>query len=148
MGVVAFDIKTDTASVLLEAMEYIQFLHEQVLSAPYLQSIPAAQLQLSEFDEEDKQIQEADEEYIDVEENQKKFETVLEEDQQINAGFQQRFDNTIQENVSAIDATDEELQQVLCQYWERFKWKESSAEVVERHGPMKNDQNFKNALKS
>ncbi|KAF2321936.1 hypothetical protein GH714_004671 [Hevea brasiliensis] len=39
--------KTDTASVLLEAMEYIQFLHEQVkvLSAPYLQSIPAAQLQ-------------------------------------------------------------------------------------------------------
>ncbi|OAY51824.1 transcription factor bHLH153 isoform X1 [Manihot esculenta] len=39
--------KTDTASVLLEAMEYIQFLHEQVkvLSAPYLQSTPAAQLQ-------------------------------------------------------------------------------------------------------
>ncbi|XP_062174157.1 transcription factor bHLH153 [Alnus glutinosa] len=32
--------KTDTASVLWEAMEYIQFLHEQVkvLSAPYLQS--------------------------------------------------------------------------------------------------------------
>ncbi|KAG6664548.1 transcription factor bHLH153-like isoform X2 [Carya illinoinensis] len=30
--------KTDTASVLSEAMEYIQFLHEQVLSAPYLQS--------------------------------------------------------------------------------------------------------------
>ncbi|KAI4324360.1 hypothetical protein L6164_023908 [Bauhinia variegata] len=32
--------KTDTASVLLEAMEYITFLHEQVkvLSAPYLQS--------------------------------------------------------------------------------------------------------------
>ncbi|KAE8718309.1 bHLH113 protein [Hibiscus syriacus] len=32
--------KTDTASVLLEAMEYIQFLHEQVkvLSAPYLQT--------------------------------------------------------------------------------------------------------------
>ncbi|KAM7460913.1 hypothetical protein LguiA_029034 [Lonicera macranthoides] len=32
--------KTDTASVLLEAMEYINFLHEQVkvLSAPYLQS--------------------------------------------------------------------------------------------------------------
>ncbi|XP_074320090.1 transcription factor bHLH153 [Silene latifolia] len=30
--------KTDTASVLLEAMEYISFLHEQVkvLSAPYL----------------------------------------------------------------------------------------------------------------
>ncbi|XP_039003616.1 transcription factor bHLH153-like isoform X2 [Hibiscus syriacus] len=34
--------KTDTASVLLEAMEYIQFLHEQVkvLSAPYLQTTP------------------------------------------------------------------------------------------------------------
>jgi len=34
--------KTDTASVLWEAMEYIQFLHEQVkvLSAPYLQSSP------------------------------------------------------------------------------------------------------------
>ncbi|KAF5452563.1 hypothetical protein F2P56_027543 [Juglans regia] len=30
--------KTDTASVLSEAMEYVQFLHEQVLSAPYLQS--------------------------------------------------------------------------------------------------------------
>ncbi|CAI9268844.1 unnamed protein product [Lactuca saligna] len=32
--------KTDTASVLLEAMEYIHFLHEQVkvLSAPYLHS--------------------------------------------------------------------------------------------------------------
>ncbi|GMJ08494.1 hypothetical protein like AT1G05710 [Hibiscus trionum] len=32
--------KTDTASVLLEAMEYIRFLHEQVkvLSAPYLQT--------------------------------------------------------------------------------------------------------------
>ncbi|KAL8482797.1 hypothetical protein ACS0TY_025723 [Phlomoides rotata] len=32
--------KTDTASVLLEAMEYINFLHEQVkvLSAPYLYS--------------------------------------------------------------------------------------------------------------
>ncbi|XP_052173683.1 transcription factor bHLH153 [Diospyros lotus] len=39
--------KTDTASVLLEAMEYIQFLHEQVkvLSAPYLQSTPAARMQ-------------------------------------------------------------------------------------------------------
>lgn len=36
--------KTDTASVLLEASEYIQFLHEQVkvLSAPYLHSAPAA----------------------------------------------------------------------------------------------------------
>ncbi|KAE8713569.1 Detected protein of confused Function [Hibiscus syriacus] len=35
-----FTGKTDTASVLLEAMEYIQFLHEQVLSAPYLQTTP------------------------------------------------------------------------------------------------------------
>ncbi|KAI3470233.1 hypothetical protein Pfo_026896 [Paulownia fortunei] len=35
--------KTDTASVLLEAMEYISFLHEQVkvLSAPYLYGTPA-----------------------------------------------------------------------------------------------------------
>ncbi|CAL9213852.1 unnamed protein product [Arabidopsis halleri] len=34
--------KTDTASVLLDAMHYIEFLHEQVkvLSAPYLQAIP------------------------------------------------------------------------------------------------------------
>ncbi|XP_010485251.1 PREDICTED: transcription factor bHLH113 [Camelina sativa] len=34
--------KTDTASVLLDAMHYIEFLHEQVkvLSAPYLQTIP------------------------------------------------------------------------------------------------------------
>ncbi|KAG5560977.1 hypothetical protein RHGRI_004113 [Rhododendron griersonianum] len=40
--------KTDTASVLLEAMEYITFLHEQVtvLSAPYLQSIPTANMQI------------------------------------------------------------------------------------------------------
>ncbi|KAJ8755407.1 hypothetical protein K2173_019205 [Erythroxylum novogranatense] len=39
--------KTDTASVLLEAMEYIRFLHEQVkvLSAPYLQNTPPAQMQ-------------------------------------------------------------------------------------------------------
>ncbi|XP_048435821.1 transcription factor bHLH153 isoform X1 [Pyrus x bretschneideri] len=39
--------KTDTASVLLEAMEYIRFLHEQVkvLSAPYLQSTPTANTQ-------------------------------------------------------------------------------------------------------
>lgn len=39
--------KTDTASVLLEAMEYITFLHDQVkvLSAPYLQSIPTAKMQ-------------------------------------------------------------------------------------------------------
>uniref|UniRef100_A0A7C8YWI1 BHLH domain-containing protein n=1 Tax=Opuntia streptacantha TaxID=393608 RepID=A0A7C8YWI1_OPUST len=34
--------KTDTASVLLEAMDYIKFLHEQVkvLSAPYLHNTP------------------------------------------------------------------------------------------------------------
>ncbi|PKI69816.1 transcription factor bHLH153-like isoform X1 [Punica granatum] len=39
--------KTDTASVLSEATEYIQFLHEQVkvLSAPYLESNQAAQMQ-------------------------------------------------------------------------------------------------------
>ncbi|KAJ7947455.1 putative Transcription factor [Quillaja saponaria] len=39
--------KTDTASVLLEAMDYINFLHEQVklLSAPYLQSSPATKMQ-------------------------------------------------------------------------------------------------------
>ncbi|XP_028080354.1 transcription factor bHLH153 isoform X1 [Camellia sinensis] len=39
--------KTDTASVLLEAMEYIRFLHEQVklLSAPYLQSTPTPKMQ-------------------------------------------------------------------------------------------------------
>ncbi|KAJ6348949.1 hypothetical protein OIU77_006524 [Salix suchowensis] len=39
--------KTDTASVLMEAMEYIRFLHEQVqvLSAPYLQGTPTAQIQ-------------------------------------------------------------------------------------------------------
>ncbi|GLT56581.1 hypothetical protein SLA2020_296140 [Shorea laevis] len=39
--------KTDTASVLLEAMEYIQFLHDQVkvLSAPYLQSTPTTNMQ-------------------------------------------------------------------------------------------------------
>ncbi|KAK8556416.1 hypothetical protein V6N13_064444 [Hibiscus sabdariffa] len=41
--------KTDTASVLLEAMEYIQFLHEQVkvLSAPYLQTTPTNNMQAS-----------------------------------------------------------------------------------------------------
>ncbi|KAI8537309.1 hypothetical protein RHMOL_Rhmol09G0013600 [Rhododendron molle] len=40
--------KTDTASVLLETLEYITFLHEQVkvLCSPYLQSTPAANLQL------------------------------------------------------------------------------------------------------
>ncbi|KAK1413637.1 hypothetical protein QVD17_35413 [Tagetes erecta] len=39
--------KTDTASVLLEAIEYIHFLHDQVkvLSAPYLHSNPTAQYQ-------------------------------------------------------------------------------------------------------
>ncbi|XP_047312243.1 transcription factor bHLH153-like [Impatiens glandulifera] len=39
--------KTDTASVLLEAMEYITFLHEQVkvLSAPYLQTNPMDKLE-------------------------------------------------------------------------------------------------------
>ncbi|GMI64434.1 hypothetical protein like AT1G05710 [Hibiscus trionum] len=38
--------KTDTASVLLEVMEYIRFLHEQVkvLCAPYLQTIPTNNL--------------------------------------------------------------------------------------------------------
>ncbi|KAG5375608.1 hypothetical protein IGI04_040204 [Brassica rapa subsp. trilocularis] len=38
--------KTDTASVLLDAMHYIEFLHEQVkvLSAPYLQTVSTATL--------------------------------------------------------------------------------------------------------
>ncbi|MBA0628561.1 hypothetical protein Godav_023276 [Gossypium davidsonii] len=41
--------KTDTASVLLQAMEYIQFLHEQVkvLSAPYIQTSPTNNMQAS-----------------------------------------------------------------------------------------------------
>ncbi|XP_058750584.1 transcription factor bHLH153 isoform X1 [Vicia villosa] len=39
--------KTDTSSVLKEAMEYIGFLHKQVklLSAPYLETTPATQMQ-------------------------------------------------------------------------------------------------------
>ncbi|KAL3360720.1 hypothetical protein AABB24_013924 [Solanum stoloniferum] len=39
--------KTDTASVLLEAMGYIKFLHEQVkvLSAPYLGGMPMSKTQ-------------------------------------------------------------------------------------------------------
>ncbi|VVA90111.1 unnamed protein product [Arabis nemorensis] len=44
--------KTDTASVLLDAMNYIEFLHEQVqvLSAPYLQTIPdATQEELEQY---------------------------------------------------------------------------------------------------
>ncbi|CAN6877146.1 unnamed protein product [Brassica oleracea] len=38
--------KTDIASVLLDAMHYIEFLHEQVkvLSAPYLQTVSTAKL--------------------------------------------------------------------------------------------------------
>ncbi|XP_010469680.1 PREDICTED: transcription factor bHLH113-like [Camelina sativa] len=44
--------KTDTASVLLEGMQYIQFLQEQVkvLSAPYLQATPTnTQEELEEY---------------------------------------------------------------------------------------------------
>ncbi|PNY04255.1 transcription factor bHLH [Trifolium pratense] len=42
--------KTDTSSVLKEAMDYIEFLHKQVklLSAPYLETSPAAQMQGTE----------------------------------------------------------------------------------------------------
>ncbi|OIT40053.1 PREDICTED: transcription factor bHLH113-like [Nicotiana attenuata] len=42
--------KTDTASVLFEAMGYIKFLHEQVkvLSAPYLGSMPMSKTQESQ----------------------------------------------------------------------------------------------------
>ncbi|KAJ8774757.1 hypothetical protein K2173_017203 [Erythroxylum novogranatense] len=44
--------KTDTASVLLEAMEYIRFLHEQALSAPYLlQNTPPDQMQMQELEQ-------------------------------------------------------------------------------------------------
>uniref|UniRef100_A0A2N9GED3 BHLH domain-containing protein n=1 Tax=Fagus sylvatica TaxID=28930 RepID=A0A2N9GED3_FAGSY len=45
--------KTDTASVLWEAMEYIRFLHEQVklLSAPYLQATPSKmQVSMNDLD--------------------------------------------------------------------------------------------------
>lgn len=43
--------KTDTSSVLKEAMDYIGFLHKQVklLSAPYLETAPATQLQDTEL---------------------------------------------------------------------------------------------------
>ncbi|XP_057416309.1 transcription factor bHLH153 isoform X4 [Lotus japonicus] len=37
--------KTDTSSVLNEAMEYIGFLHKQLLSAPYLESSPATMME-------------------------------------------------------------------------------------------------------
>ncbi|KAK7857644.1 transcription factor bHLH153 [Quercus suber] len=43
--------KTDTASVLCDAMEYINFLHDQVkvLSAPYLQSNPSKMQELGPY---------------------------------------------------------------------------------------------------
>ncbi|KAK2380489.1 hypothetical protein P8452_36720 [Trifolium repens] len=42
--------KTDTSSVLKEAMDYIEFLHKQVklLSAPYLEASPPTQMQGTE----------------------------------------------------------------------------------------------------
>lgn len=45
--------KSDNASVLLEAMEYIEFLHEQVkvLSAPYLRASAAAEAQMQDVEE-------------------------------------------------------------------------------------------------
>ncbi|KAF6137690.1 hypothetical protein GIB67_023624, partial [Kingdonia uniflora] len=48
-----FDLQTDTASVLHEAMGYIRFLHDQVqvLSSPYLQQMPPLE-QIREGNEE------------------------------------------------------------------------------------------------
>ncbi|XP_039009474.1 transcription factor bHLH153-like [Hibiscus syriacus] len=42
-------LQTDTTSVLLEAVQYIRFLHEQVkvLSAPYLRTTPTNNVQAS-----------------------------------------------------------------------------------------------------
>ncbi|XP_061373424.1 transcription factor bHLH153-like isoform X2 [Gastrolobium bilobum] len=40
--------KTDTSSVLKEAMEYIGFLHKQLLSAPYLETSPTNKMQGTE----------------------------------------------------------------------------------------------------
>ncbi|KAF5461037.1 hypothetical protein F2P56_020865 [Juglans regia] len=42
--------KTDTASVLSEAIEYIKFLHEQVLSTPYMKSTGAPIHHQQDFD--------------------------------------------------------------------------------------------------
>ncbi|CAN8295432.1 unnamed protein product [Cochlearia groenlandica] len=43
--------KTDTASVLLDAVHYIEFLHQQVkvLSAPYLQTMSTATPELEQY---------------------------------------------------------------------------------------------------